>query len=364
MDAAPHTPTPDCPVFSPLQLDPPETKSPTPDLLADEAASLLTGLHATPGQDRLTLGQVFRHSGWARDRRRVYEALRDTHQSIARILAFEDCGAQAYVLKSSDDPPRYRVAGSACHDRFCRPCANARARGIALNVSEKLGKHPVRFLTLTIAGTGLPLAERLNHITRSFTALRRTAFWRANVTGGIAFMEIKWSVATQRWHPHFHCLIEGRYLPKRAISYEWQKVTGDSKIVRILRVPDVARVIGYITRYAGKTADHTFIRHPDLLSEAVRALLGRRLCTTFGRWRGVALTGHPSEEAWENVGTVDDVARLAAAGDLPSLNALAQIDPQATAITVAIAVERSPPGEEPPSDVGRQLRLFVTSPYI
>lgn len=364
MDAAPHTLTPDRSPISLLQLDPPETKSPAPDLLADQVAASLSGLHATPGHDRLTLGQVFRHSGWARDRRRVYEALRDTHQSIARILAFEDCGSQAYVLRSRDDPPRYRVAGSACHDRFCRPCANARARGIALNVSEKLGKHPVRFLTLTVAGTGLPLADRLDHITRSFAALRRTAFWRQNVTGGIAFCEIKWSVATQRWHPHFHCLIEGRYLPKRAISYEWQKVTGDSKIVRIMRIPDAARVVGYITRYAGKTADHTFVRDPVRLSEAIRALLGRRLCTTFGRWRGIALTGHPSEEAWENIGTVHDVARLAAAGDMDCLRALAQIDAQATAITVAIAVERSPPVEEPPSQVGRQLKLFATHPYV
>lgn len=364
MAPPPYPSSPRPPGSSLLQLDPPETKSTTRGDLADSDLSVLAGLHSIPGADRLTLGQVFRHSGWARDRRRVYEALRGTHQSIARILAFEDCGSQAYVLKSGDDPPRYRVAGSACHDRFCRPCANARARGIALNVSEKLADHPVRFLTLTIAGTGLPLADRLDHITRSFAALRRTAFWRANVTGGIAFCEIKWSVSTQRWHPHLHCLIEGKYLPKRAVSYEWEKVTGDSKIVRIMRIPDAPRVVGYVTRYAGKTADHTFVRDPERLAEAVRALLGRRLCTTFGRWRGVALTGHPSEEAWENIGTVDDIARLAAAGDRDCLQALAQIDAQATAITVAIAVERSPPPLEPPSEVGRQLRLFATNPYV
>jgi hypothetical protein len=54
----------------------------------------------------------FRHSGWNQDRQRVYDALHRTGQSVARTTAFAYCGAHTYVLKSNDDPPRYKLAGS------------------------------------------------------------------------------------------------------------------------------------------------------------------------------------------------------------------------------------------------------------
>lgn len=326
-----------------LQLDPPEanrnwslSEPPLVDRPAEE--------HSEVNWDEQdNLAQIFRHSGWHDDRVRVYDALKATMQPVSRIINFASCGFGSYVLKSQDEPPRYRVAGSKCHDRFCIPCASERSRTITANVLDRLGKDPVRMMTLTIGGVGQPLQERLDHLDQSFAKLRRTSFWRKYVTGGVAFLEIKWSAATDRWHPHLHCLVEGKYIPKRELSIEWQLATGDSSIVRLGLVRNHHRALHEVTKYASKPLSATFVRIPERLQEAIRVLYGRRLCTTFGRWRGVALTPHPSEDAWENLGSLHDMVNAAASGDLEAINVLANLNESAAATAICVARERSPP---------------------
>lgn len=266
-------------------------------------------------EDRAPLSVVFRHSGWQGDRVRIFQALNRTCQPETRLNSFLHCGSQASVLQSIEDPSVYRIAGSACHDRFCLPCANERSHAIALNVLDVVKRRTLRFLTLTIKSDDEPLADLLDKLHDSFQKLRRTKLWKACVAGGVAFLEINWSESRQRWHPHFHILIEGKYLPYQQLKNLWLAITGDSFVIEIRIVTDAPTAARYVTKYASKPFNNTFLAKPNRLDEAIVALKGRKLVVTFGTWRGITLARTPTPGAWKNVGSLQRYIENAAFGD-------------------------------------------------
>lgn len=281
---------------------------------------------------------IFRHTGWASTRERVYDALRATGQSCNRIRAFHECGAHAYVFQSVEDPDIYTLGGSTCHDRFCLPCARERSRVIATNVKDKLESDLARFLTLTLKSTTESLAELLAKLSTDFAALRRSKLWRNKVTGGVAFIEVKWIESTDRWHVHLHSLVQGRYIPHDELARAWLRVTGTSHIIDIRIASDNAHVTHYITKYASKPLDHTVVCEPDRLAEAVLAMKGKRLCMTFGSWRGYKLTEPPESGTWVQLGTLEEIITRAEAGNPAAIEALE-----------ALRVEYAPSQRAPPS---------------
>lgn len=281
--------------------------------------------HADFSLDPLQTGNRsinFRHSGWAHDRRRVYDALRRTEQSSGRLHDFTECGKHAYVFQSVEDPEIYTMGGSTCHDRFCLPCGRERSRVIATNVKLRTEGKPARFLTLTLKSDTESLSTLLAKLTHDFTALRRTRLWRKRVTGGVGFLEIKWMANTQRWHPHLHCLLQGRYIPREELSKLWLKVTGTSEVIDIRIVENEAHCTHYICKYASKPLDHTVIIDPPRLDEAILALKGKRLCMTFGTWRGYKLTEPPESGTWVQLGTLDELIERASHGNAEAIDAL------------------------------------------
>lgn len=258
------------------------------------------------------LSTTFRHSGWRRERLLILEALIRTAQTRSRRTAFRTCGSDAYVLQSLENPNIYRIAGSSCHDRFCLPCARERSNAIALNVLERVKGKTLRFLTLTVKSTDETLENRLDHLYLSFQALRRRAFWRQKVTGGVAFLELTWNETKQRWHPHFHILIEGAYLPWRKLKAIWWDITKDSHIIDIRPVRDTQTAARYVTKYCGRPFNSTFVNRPQRLDEAILALKGRKLIITFASWRGITLARTPDAAAWENIGPLEHYLKYGA----------------------------------------------------
>jgi len=284
---------------------------------------------------------IFRHSGWDHDRQRVHHAMQCAGVPLPRLVAFESCGAHARVLQSLDDQSRYRIAGSYCHDRFCLPCGQERARTIARNTLEILDGRPCRFITLTVRAAGLDLASAIEHLRASFCRLRRTAEWRSHVDGGAAFLELKWIGSSQRWHPHYHMLVEGKYFPHELLKQLWKQSTGDSDIVDIRYVRDERKITRYVVKYASKPIGHDLIADEDRLVEVILALKGKRLCLTFGTWRGYRLAVVNTEGAWIDVGDLDTWIARAASGDAIARKVLVGIG-KASA-EAAIAHPRPPP---------------------
>lgn len=330
----------------PPLLEAPET-NPQPELTLDGRS-----IH-----DEVRMPVVFRHSGWKANRIRVAAALQRTGQTVARCDEFRHCGSHAYVLRSCDDPTKYRIAGSCCRDRFCLPCATERSYIIAGNVTELIHDKQVRFLTLTIKTDGLTLPESLDKIYSAFVALRRRSIWKNAVDGGVAFTELKWSATKQRWHPHLHCLIEGRFIRQQGLASTWREITKDSYVVDIRRPSNMDAIARYVTKYASKPFNDSYLRFADRLDEAVVALKSRRLAVTFGTWRGILLTATPDEGAWEHVATLATVLYEAAHGDDAMREILSSITDRNMDSLYKLAPARPPPPCPPiPSDI--QLEWF------
>lgn len=315
------------------EVNRPAPRTPAMDPI-DPKRSLEPILNRSCRPSNAAAGIRFRHNTWSGNRDRVLEALLpDDPDRLAwidllddpslptpdpgpsptdRARRFVDCGTRSIVLQSADDPSRYKVGCQRCHDRFCLPCMQDRARLIVANLKAQLEYEPTRFLTLTLKHNDSPLTEQLDRLYSSFTSLRRRQFWQDAITGGVAFLELKLSSTDDRWHPHLHILLRGKYLPHKLISDAWLQITGDSFIVEISMAKSPAHLYGYLTRYVTKAWSGGMYRKLHKLREAIQALHGRKLLSSFGNFSRLRLLEPPTTDTWVELGTLQEVITLAA----------------------------------------------------
>lgn len=289
------------------------------------------------------LVHCFRHSGWRADRERVYAALASAAVPPARRIAFAECGSGHWILRNTSDPEQFRVVPDHCHDRFCVPCSAQRQSIIRRNLAARIGKHPHRFLTLTVRHHDEPLGVLIRHLYRSFRRLRQRAIWKRHVTGGAAFLEVAWSEARQSWHPHLHAMLEGRYIDLQDLKRAWLAATGDSHDVHIRLIRNHVTAIRYVTKYATKPLPPPVVRTPELLEEAIRALQNKRMLITFGTWRKWRLLQDPDRRGWEVFAHLNEVVLRASDGDTLCEAVLAMLKTADVHTGIFFATDPGPP---------------------
>jgi hypothetical protein len=243
-------------------------------------------------------------------------------------------------------------------------CATERSQAIALNVIATIGKQRVRFVTLTMRQVDRPLSDSIDCLYNAFRKLQRMKQWRRRVTAGVGFLELKYKEETGLWNVHLHLLVVGKFIPKLELSKWWYAATGDSFIVKIKLPGDGAGVTRYVTKYASKPLNSSYLHLPHALDEAIGAVKGRRMCTTFGGWRGVLLVDHPNEEAWENIGPLDTWIDRAAHGDHDAVNVLRQVNPIRADAAIEVHMAARPPPEKLQPTPEQQLFLLEMSWYL
>jgi len=275
-----------------------------------------------PTKEELAL----RHGSWQNRRQQVRDALQNCRSGRSRLAAWDSCGSQA-MLSWHRSGQWVLCQAFYCHDRFCYPCSKARSRRISENLSRKIAESGVRFLTLTLSSDRTPLTKQIDRLYRSFKTLRADEWWSRNVTGGAAFLEVTFSPVLGMWHPHLHPICQGNYLPQDVLSRKWLAITGNSPIVHIKAIPDSSVVANYVAKYAAKGMDDSVFGDASRLQEWIVSSSGRRLCSTFGNWRGWKLNEHTPLDMTEfkPIGSLTQVTRDAACGDalaIRTLNAL------------------------------------------
>lgn len=289
---------------------------------------------------------AFRHSGWATARARVRAALERVGVRQARLDAWDSCGGHPWIVRSLSHPELYQVHASCCHDRFCKPCASTRSRTVAANLLDRMARRKHRLITLTVRSAQEPLANLVDLLYTSFATLRRTTLWRTRVRGGAAFLEIKYNVHLDRWHPHLHIIAESQFIYDNELSDLWHRITGTSYIVDIRPIRDHDQAAGYVAKYASKPLSNSYLNDHDRLCEAVVALTGRRLCLTFGTWRKWALTKTPDNGPWHYLAPLARVVDDAMHGSKHDLDLLHHVGLTVDVIRVPLPpVERAPPAE-------------------
>lgn len=262
----------------------------------------------------------FRHSSWAIRRQKTWEALRRCHVSDAALDRFRECGSGLW-LQLNKKAGELRMSCNTCRNRWCVPCGVARATKITGTLGHLMTGDTCRFVTLTRRHSHATLADQIDNLYVCFTRLRARQFWKENVPGGAGFLECKVSEKSGLWHVHLHLIVTTRWLDQKQLSREWLAVTGDSSIVDVRPIADPEGRARYVTKYVTKPADATVFNSPPHFDEMMVALKGRRLCFTFGTWRGVKLGESDFEPGdWEPVGGLDDLRYRARHNDPDALH--------------------------------------------
>lgn len=190
------------------------------------------------------------------------------------------------------------------------------------------------FITLTVRGFPRDsLSSQIEKLKAGWAALRRLDGWRNHVRGGAVMLEVKFSKGMGgHWHPHYHIICEGEWVDKKWLSAAWFAITGDSHQVDVQRITDPAEALSYVTKYASKPMDASYLMRSSLLDEAMTTLKGVRLCALFGEWYGTPLKEESDDDetcvltTWCYEGTVDDCRRRAANGDDRAAQLVQRVD--------------------------------------
>jgi len=243
------------------------------------------------------------------------------------LVRFWKCRTMAW---RSQDPETLliRSQSNSCRLRWCPMCADARVSIITHNCFEFLSKQKaVRFLTLTLKHSDVPLSEQIRRMKKSFVKLSRRVGWKKYVTGSIAFLHVKRNCEKTEWHVHLHIFLIGSYVPQRWLSVEWLKVTGDSIIVHVQAAhseKELGKTIKDYARYAGRPANLLDVPAEHRL-DVVQAFEGIRVCWTTGKCKGVSLSPlkyKQGDSKLVNLGRDSTIRRAAAAGNLDALRIL------------------------------------------
>jgi hypothetical protein len=276
---------------------------------------------ATPAADPVDVGEMnhkcicFRHTGWSHARTRVLTALSEAGINAIATHRFATCGAHAWVQRSVEPTPRYRVVADFCQSRWCVPCSRHHTRIVASNLMRHLEGRPTRLLTLTLRQDGAGLAARIERLQSAFRRLRQSPFWKTHVCGGVSFFQTTFTPETRNWHTHLHVICDGRYVPRKLLSDAWLRATGDSFIVDVRLVRNDA-VAGYVARYTARPYTNELIGDPVALKELIAAMEHQRCFTTFGTWRSLGLSKPiPDGAQWVDLSPLSCILERAKAGD-------------------------------------------------
>lgn len=231
-------------------------------------------------------------------------------EQLYRLLSMSFSAARLSECRQSSWFARHNATGKvsvlakSCHVRFCPLCGKSRRNAIQANTYKWLRSATFpKMVTLTMAHCDDLLAMQLDRLYKAFKDLRRLSLWKKNVTGLIWFFELKLT-GKGEWHPHLHILIDGRYLPQRALSRAWKKKTGDSYIVDVRAVKDKKKAAFYVSKYATKPISVKNVP-AALYREFFGGMSKRRLCGAAGTARVSGVLTRPVfvSTDWERIGS-------------------------------------------------------------
>lgn len=240
--------------------------------------------------------------------RALYEHI-DIRDGKNRVRAFDDCRNSAWFVRHKLTG-KVKVASQRCNLRWCPLCIKTKRFVMRASIMPWIKSHKKpKFITLTLRHYDGELAEQLNRIYDCFKKLRNSVLWKKHIKGGLWFFQVKKSETDGCWHPHIHCICEGKFLPHKSLKAQWLKITKDSEIVDIRAVRDPKKAADYVARYATSPAEMSEMTL-DEAAAVFDSLAGRRLCGTFGTGKEIQLVPKkcPDADDWEYLGTYQYVA--------------------------------------------------------
>ncbi len=179
-----------------------------------------------------------------------------------------------------------------CHQPFCPDCWETKShRELSRTLPKVLQAIKddqsliLAFNTLTLrSDKKRGLRAGCKQIKADYKALRRLDVWE-NCVGGYGRIENTFN-RIKGWHPHIHSLLLLKdYIPQAKLSKQWNGVTGDSMVVDIRTVKDVAEGLVECIKYPFKPADLRRLGKAEI--QEMLDMKGERLGVSFGVLFGI-----------------------------------------------------------------------------
>ena len=239
-----------------------------------------------------------------------YQQFKDNFE-FSKYNLFIKCRTSAYFARQKSTG-KVSIIANSCHQRWCPFCSKSKTNIIRKNVREWLKKinHP-KFLTFTLKHSNKDLAEQIDILYASFKQLRRINLFKKNAQSGVWFFQIVKSKTDNLLHPHLHVITGGGYIPRRELSREWLRITGESFVVDIRAINNPATASDYVARYASKTCNPSAFCI-DELNEIDRAIKKHRVCGSWGSAKKAKLTIPPKMDRgdWQMLGKFSTILGL------------------------------------------------------
>jgi hypothetical protein len=205
------------------------------------------------------------------------------------------------------------IPNFTCEFRLCPDCSRRRSRKLQnkyLPMMRAFASQnhvkPVH-LVLTQMHKKETRKQSIKRLKDAFTKLQRRAFWKEYFKGGTWSLEL---TKDKRGFHHTHLHIIGfrrKFFDIELLRGEWLAVTGDSHVLNLKPIHDIASGLREVVKYVSKPLDIRRFGAEDL-----REFLGlkkMRMFGTFGEFRDFCKDFDPSDNDGDEASELERVNR-------------------------------------------------------
>jgi diadenosine tetraphosphate (Ap4A) HIT family hydrolase len=205
------------------------------------------------------------------------------------------------------------IPNFTCEFRLCPDCSRRRSRKLQNKylpmMRAFLRNHHVTPVHLVLTQTHKKETRKQSakRIKDAFTKLQRRAFWKEFFKGGTWSLEFT-KDKNGLHHTHLHIVgFRRKFFDIELLRSEWLAVTGDSHVLNLKPILDIAAGLREVVKYVSKPLD---IRRfgADDLREFLK-LKNMRMFGTFGEFRDFCKSFVPSDNDGDEVSELESLSR-------------------------------------------------------
>jgi hypothetical protein len=227
-----------------------------------------------------------------RQAKKIFEIRLRKFGFVEEADKLKKCSANFTALVCGNGHSFRPIVDYRCHLPFCADCWETKShRELSRTlpkVLQAIKDDPsliLAFNTLTLRSEKKRgLRGGCKQIKGNFKDLRRQKVWK-NCVGGYGRIENTFSKKFG-WHPHLHNLLLLKdYIPQKELSSAWHGITGNSMVVDIRTVKDLAAGLVECIKYPFKPADLRRLGKAEITE--MLNMKGERLGVSFGALFGI-----------------------------------------------------------------------------
>jgi hypothetical protein len=205
------------------------------------------------------------------------------------------------------------IPNFTCEFRLCPDCGRRRSRKLqnkylpAMRAFMLHNKVTPVHLVLTQTHQKENRKQSAKRIRDAFTKLQRRGFWNQHFKGGTWSLEFT-KDKNGLHHTHLHIIgFRRKFFDIELLRSEWLTATGDSHVLHLKPITDIAAGLREVVKYVSKPLDIRRFGAEDL--KEFLGLKNMRMFGTFGEFRNFCKDFEPSDNEGAAVGELESLAR-------------------------------------------------------